>query len=369
MISYISIENFRCFNESKFKKFSKINLIGGLNNSGKSALLEAILLLLSPQPKTIDLLNKYRNENVTSKNPLNKTWDYLFFNCNKSQSIKFTTCNSSLNKTYSLTIKKSENKNINKVTFYERLKNSDIKNLEKALKDFELFTQKEYRIHSLDFYLDDDENKADFLGSFSFNDSGKLTLLEFPRYVLNEVAYRPAKQLLTNTQISKLLDIAIDRGYFNEIMHTIQIIDNTIEDIRVIDGRVQLSRDKVEYLPISLFGDAITSTLYIILTLFGLDEGGYLLIDEVENGIHHSKHLNFIEHISNLALKRKIQIFMTTHSAEFINSFNKHSLNTNDKNHSYLELVRTRNNQIVSNIIEPEVLEYKINHSKSFRGE
>lgn len=25
-------------------------------------------------------------------------------------------------------------------------------------------------IHSLDFYLDDDENKADFLGSFSFND-------------------------------------------------------------------------------------------------------------------------------------------------------------------------------------------------------
>ncbi|RIW97886.1 AAA family ATPase, partial [Acinetobacter baumannii] len=35
----------------------------------------------------------------------------------------------------------------------------------------------------------------------------------------------------------------------------------------------------------------------------------------------------------------------------------------------YLELVRTRKNRIISNIIEPEVLEYKINHSKNFRGE
>ncbi|WP_223239500.1 AAA family ATPase, partial [Acinetobacter baumannii] len=42
---------------------------------------------------------------------------------------------------------------------------------------------------------------------------------------------------------------------------------------------------------------------------------GYLLIDEVENGIHHSKQLNFIRHICNLAFKRNIQIFMTTHSA------------------------------------------------------
>ncbi|WP_436871954.1 AAA family ATPase [Acinetobacter haemolyticus] len=67
MINYISIENFRCFKQSKFKDFSHINLIGGLNNSGKSALLEAILLLLSPQLETIILLNKYRNEIVTKK--------------------------------------------------------------------------------------------------------------------------------------------------------------------------------------------------------------------------------------------------------------------------------------------------------------
>ncbi|MFH3721593.1 AAA family ATPase, partial [Acinetobacter baumannii] len=92
-------------------------------------------------------------------------------------------------------------------------------------------------------------------------------------------AYRPAKQVITPNQLSKLLDISVDKGHLNEIMETIQIIDDSIIDIRVVENKVLLSRDRVSYLPISLFGDAITSTLYMILTLFSVDEGGYLLID------------------------------------------------------------------------------------------
>lgn len=369
MINYISIENFRCFKQSKFKKFSHINLIGGLNNSGKSALLEAILLLLSPQLETITLLNKYRNEVVTKKNTFDKTWDYLFFNANKEQSIKLTTSNNQNNNEYCLEIRKSENDQLNNVAFYERLKNSKGANLEKAIKDFELFTQKKNIIHSLDLYITDQDINNDFIGSFSFTDSGRLTMLEFPQYLLNEVAYRPSKQVITPSQLSKLLDISVDKGFLNSILKTLQIIDDSIIDIRVVENKVLLSRDRVSYLPIGIFGDAITSTLYIILTLFSLDNNSYLLIDEVENGIHHSKHLNFIKHISEIALERNIQIFMTTHSSEFIQSFNEYSLHMNNNKFAYLELIRTRNNQIVSNLLEPEILQLKVKNSKKFRGE
>jgi len=369
MISYISIENFRCFNNSTFKNFSQINLIGGLNNSGKSALLEAILLLLSPQLETITLLNKYRNELVTKKNTFDKTWDYLFFNANKLEPIKLSTSSDVYNHEYCLTIRKSENDQFNNVAFYEKLKNSKEENLEKAIKDFELFTQKQNIIHSLDLYITDGELNNSFMGSFSFTDSGRLTMLETPTYLFNEVAYRPAKQIITPNQLSKLLDISVDKGYLNEILETIQIIDDSILDIRVVENKVLLSRDRISYLPISIFGDAITSTLHMILTLFSLDENSYLLIDEVENGIHHSKHLSFIKHLSSLALKRNIQIFMTTHSSEFINSFNDFSLKKETQKFSYIELVRTRKNRIIGNVIDPEVLQYKIEHSKSFRGE
>lgn len=368
MINYISIENFRCFKESKFKNFSHINLIGGLNNSGKSALLEAILLLLSPQLETITLLNKYRNEVVTTKNTFDKTWDYLFFNANKEQSIKLATTNNENRKKYCLEIKKSENDKFDNVAFYERLKNSKKEYLEQAIKDFELFTQKKKIIHSLDLYITDQSVQNDFLGSFSFNDSGRLTMLDVPKYLLNEVAYRPSKQIIAPSQLSKLLDISVDKGFLNTIIETIQIIDHSISDIRVVENKVLLSRDKVSYLPIGIFGDAITSTLHIILTLFSLDNNSYLLIDEVENGIHHSKYLHFIEHISKISFERNIQIFMTTHSSEFIKSFNEHSLKDNKK-FSYIELIRTRNDQIVSSLLEPEILQLKIQNSKKFRGE
>jgi AAA15 family ATPase/GTPase len=44
MIEKISIKNFRCFGNTTIEGFKRINLIGGLNNSGKTALLEAILM-------------------------------------------------------------------------------------------------------------------------------------------------------------------------------------------------------------------------------------------------------------------------------------------------------------------------------------
>ena len=44
MFKSISLENFRCFKKTNINGFSRINLIGGLNNAGKSALLESIII-------------------------------------------------------------------------------------------------------------------------------------------------------------------------------------------------------------------------------------------------------------------------------------------------------------------------------------
>jgi len=48
MINKIAISNFRCYQNSEIEGFKKINLIGRLNNVGKTVLLEAILLNSAP---------------------------------------------------------------------------------------------------------------------------------------------------------------------------------------------------------------------------------------------------------------------------------------------------------------------------------
>ena len=81
MIKEIHIQNFRCFEDTWLSGFSNINLIGGLNNSGKTALLEALFLASFPNPQTLDKLNELRKE--TNKK---KRWDNLFFNSQKENS-------------------------------------------------------------------------------------------------------------------------------------------------------------------------------------------------------------------------------------------------------------------------------------------
>jgi AAA15 family ATPase/GTPase len=51
MIENVSIENFRCFDKTEIKGFSRINLITGKNNSGKTCLLEALYFYLSKDAK------------------------------------------------------------------------------------------------------------------------------------------------------------------------------------------------------------------------------------------------------------------------------------------------------------------------------
>ena len=43
MLKEIEIQNFRCFEHIKISGFERVNLIGGKNNAGKTALLEALL--------------------------------------------------------------------------------------------------------------------------------------------------------------------------------------------------------------------------------------------------------------------------------------------------------------------------------------
>ena len=46
MLTSLTLKNFRGFTDFKIPKLARVNLIGGVNNAGKTALLEAIFLLL-----------------------------------------------------------------------------------------------------------------------------------------------------------------------------------------------------------------------------------------------------------------------------------------------------------------------------------
>ena len=71
---------------------------------------------------------------------------------------------------------------------------------------------------------------------------------------------------------------------------------------------------------LSSMGDGINRILSIILSLINC-KGGVFLLDEFENGLHYSVQSKLWDIIFELAKNLDIQVFVTTHSNDCINSF------------------------------------------------
>ena len=90
MIKDIEISNFRCFEHTKIEGFERVNLIGGKNNSGKTALLEAIFLYSYPYPNTINHIRGIiRRQSLAVVRAVPKNaWDDLLFNLDRKNIIE-----------------------------------------------------------------------------------------------------------------------------------------------------------------------------------------------------------------------------------------------------------------------------------------
>lgn len=74
--------------------------------------------------------------------------------------------------------------------------------------------------------------------------------------------------------------------------------------------------------PLKSLGDGMLRVLQLVLKVFPA-KGGFLLIDEFENGLHYSVQEKVLALLFELAQKHDIQIFATTHSWDCIESFAK----------------------------------------------
>jgi len=79
-------------------------------------------------------------------------------------------------------------------------------------------------------------------------------------------------------------------------------------------------RNHEKPVPLRSLGDGATRLFGVALALAG-SRNGFLVIDEVENGIHHSVHDAFWRMVLRAAEKNNIQVFATTHSFDCVRGF------------------------------------------------
>ena len=153
---------------------------------------------------------------------------------------------------------------------------------------------------------------------------------------LNNRALGPG--LPNNDEVSDLWDeIALTNDEDRAIQALNLVLDGKVDRVTMIgDGRLHRSygrrvavklQDRDRPVPLRSLGDGVARLFGVALALVG-SRNGFLVIDEAENGIHHSVHSDFWRTVLQTAEENDVQVFATTHSFDCVRGFARAAINS-----------------------------------------
>lgn len=291
-LTEIEIEEFKCFKGFKTSGFKRVNLIGGKNNIGKTALIEA--MLVNVRATNINQMNtalhtiKFARENLNllAKGQI----DHLaLFNATRKYAVKSNIA----------------------VTRFSIEEGDALKNYRYHLNG------EEHVINATGFNLIPEwDEKIQFIDNFGWADNQ-----------LNG-AYKSVQ--ISDTE-------AALNGYIQEF-------DSSIDNFKIIGDKPQCRSNGV-YRDITEFGDGLSSYISMICALYA-GENSYLFIDEIDNGIHYTQLDRLWEIILTLSKQANCQVFASTHSKEMIASFARTAKRLDEQDISYTLLVKNKDQEL-----------------------
>ncbi|MGL2576366.1 ATP/GTP-binding protein [Helicobacter pylori] len=320
MIQSVRIKNFKTFKDTQIDGFTKLNIITGGNNVGKSNLLEALYCLVGksmhPCANITEIYDNIRKEPLTTESK-----NLMFYGLDTEKEIQIVTTLDN-NQTLDLQIKfiASENQKV--------IESQIIPTAEQTQMPSQLnFTLKKNNEKIYNDHLNIAKvpnfppipNQSGYNRQFKNFDPNQLQkLLPFESAVIipSDVAYRQAhmiqavSKICSNNQLEEELN-----KHLNQFDNNIQSINfNTNNQLKL---KVKNIKEKI---PLSVFGDGLIKYLYIV-SAFMADNAKTIYIDEVENGLHFSRMKLLLRCVIDFINDNKdgnLQVFMTTHSQEFI---------------------------------------------------
>ena len=365
LIKSIEINNFRCFHKTIAKDFSIINLFGGKNNAGKTALLEALLLINEPSSNSIMTLINFRrlDMNLIKENP-KTAWDNFFYIKNANEDITLSAITDNLGK-QNVIISRDES-----IDEFVNFNAND--KIDKEVVDFATSLRNNEIIKSTLHIKSTFNNEASIESLIVASPNGTIGK---GKYSFIKTLFIPAGLKRNSEPLAEEYSRAIIQlgENSNFLLRAYKIIDESIDEITVFSiGKpaIYLKRKNEGFLPLTLFGDAMNKVSDIILRIIN-NKNSIVLIDEIENGIHHSNQEILWKMLFDLAKEFGVQIFATSHSEEMIKAFeNVIQKNDLESDGRYFEMARhTVTNEITIQKIPINVLEERLITQKPVRGE
>jgi len=387
MIQQLEIENFRCFGKSTLSGFERVNLIGGQNNSGKTAFLEALYLNCSPRAETVMKLRGISKETIL--NFPERVWNGLFLNHESNRLIKITCAD---NHDMSVMLKLSFRHSFQTAMHQEYCNVFDFTEDLREIREItgNSFAHSENYILELSYQANAEKTPLVLALMSSIDNGDKRIKLAKGKVEINSTddlaGYKKIENELSsrislistinkvpNHYLAAQYEQCYFQGYEDKVLEAFHLIDPSITEIRTLmsgEPTIYLSRKNQRPMPIALFGDAMNRVAHFALELIN-NQSGILLVDEIENGIHHSHQKQLWQWLFALAVELDVQIFATTHSLEMLTAFKEAAKGTQYESEvAYFKFARhVKTQEIIAIKREIDSLDYALSRNKEIRGE
>lgn len=287
-IENLFIKSFRGIKNLELNDLGDINIFVGKNNSGKTSVLEAIGILQYPL-EIGNIIKIGRSREIFN----NKSSAYTIFTSMFNKNLKNIEIKANVkNKSFEISIKGNEFSILTENVYSE-------------IKEFEgqILVKHDNSIFEKNIKLNQNDKDFKIIGDF------KLIPIEY---------VTPAEHLLKNVS-----NEIIKKGKKKELINLLKIFDKDVISLEMIEEQKKIvpyiEHKKLGLMPLSTYGDGLKKVLLLGSSIIKA-ENGVLLIDEVETAIHIDALVEVFKWFVKACNKYKVQVFMTTHSIEIIDS-------------------------------------------------
>ena len=320
-IENLQIEQFRGIQKLSIPHLNHINLVVGDNNCGKTSFLEALLLLRDPFDFTNTLRIARMRDTLTTYGGISvyegllTLFPHNFSFKEEMRMIALTACCNGSNISYSLQGK-----------------------LQTIMLDPEE-QQRLFRYSTRTFYQAKDAIPSEcqaFLGELlvntrdyqeeqavSFHEYSTVSGRDIPNNRFLNIVYLSPFDHLQGRLFSRILT---NESYKNLCVAILRLFDPGITDLLLLKNEATnrsvecVKHKNLGIMPLSTYGDGIKKVLSIASGI-AKAVNGILLIDEVETAIHSRYYEDVFRFIISACQKFDVQVFITSHSLEAIDSF------------------------------------------------
>jgi ABC-type branched-subunit amino acid transport system ATPase component len=329
-IGTLTIERFRALRQLKIDGLGRVNLVTGRNNTGKSSVLEALRILASDaSPSVISSILRFREEDVGEMEESSRPLDAEGLFQLSSLFHGFPQFSMELE---SIVIASNGGQRPMKLSmeagwFSEERDPDGSRKL--VPQPRELFGEGDAlpalvieaggarRIMALDTFRRYPYRPRPFRSDFA--DESRLPCVFVSPYGGERTA-----------TLGPLWDKIALSDREKDVVEALRIIDPEISAISMVGGEgpretrraIVRAADVPRPVPLRSFGDGLNRLFGIVLSLVNAKDG-LLLIDEFENGLHHTVQTDIWRAVFRLARSLNIQVVATSHSWDSIEAFQR----------------------------------------------